>query len=113
MICKPFDVVDVPFPFIDSSHSKFRKALVISKSDFNKSNRASILAMITSATYSKWYGDVIIMDWKKAGLKKSCFMRWKLFTIQNSLIKRKIGSLSLRDRNAFRQSLSSCLKLLK
>ena len=100
MICKSFDVVQVPFPFIDSPHSKFRKALVISKSDFNKNNGASILAMITSAVYSKWRGDIIIMDWRKAGLRKKCFIRLKLFTIQNSLIRKKVGILSLRDKKS-------------
>ena len=111
MICKPFDVVEVPFPFIDSPKSKFRKALVISKSAFNKNNATSILAMITSATHSKWYGDIIITDLKKAGLKKNCFIRLKLFTIQNSLIKRRVGLLGLKDKRAVYQSLSQCLEL--
>ena len=110
MICKSFDVVQVPFPFINSPHSKFRKALVVSKSDFNKNNGASILAMITSAAHSKWQGDVTVMDWKKAGLRKKCFIRLKLFTIQNSLIKRKVGVLSLKDKTAFCQNFSRCFE---
>ena len=109
MICKAFDVVEVPFPFIDSHQQKLRKALVISRERFNKNNKASILAMITSADHSKWYQDVIITDLKKAGLKKSCFVRFKLFTIPNSLIQGKAGSLSLKDKNSVKQRLSQSI----
>lgn len=109
MICKSFDVVEVPFPFIDAPQQKLRKALVISKERFNKNNKASILAMITSADHSKWHQDVIITDLKKAGLKKSCFARFKLFTIPNSLIQGKAGSLSLKDKNSVKQRLSQSI----
>lgn len=43
MICKPYDVVEVPFPFIDSPKSKSRKALVISAESFNRNNKATVL----------------------------------------------------------------------
>jgi len=44
-----FDVVVVPFPFIDSATSKRRPALVLSSArHFNKEIDASILAMISS-----------------------------------------------------------------
>ena len=42
MICKPYDVVEVPFPFIDSPKAKSRKALVISRETFNKNNNATV-----------------------------------------------------------------------
>ncbi len=47
-IYKPFDVVEVPFPFSDVPRSKRRKALVLSAQDFNETSGASILMMITS-----------------------------------------------------------------
>ncbi len=109
MICKPFDVVEVPFPFIDSPKAKSRKALVISREAFNKNNDATILAMITSATHSKWYKDVPISDLKKAGLKKPCYIRFKLFTIQSNLIKRKIGTLTSLDKDEVREKLSQSI----
>ena len=59
-IYKPFDVVEVPFPFSDLPRSKRRKALVISSPEFNERNGATILMMITSATYSAWIHDVPI-----------------------------------------------------
>lgn len=111
MICKPYDVVEVPFPFIDSPKSKSRKALVISRETFNKSNNATVLAMITSASNSKWFKDVSVTDLKKAGLKKPCLVRFKLFTIQNDLIKKRVGALSLIDKNEVSEKLSQTLYL--
>lgn len=109
MICKPYDVVEVPFPFIDSPKAKSRKALVLSRETFNKNNSATVLAMITSATNSKWFKDVSVTDLKKAGLKKPCFVRFKLFTIQNNLIKRKVGALSSFDKSEVSEKLSQAL----
>jgi mRNA interferase MazF len=111
MICKPYDVVEVPFPFIDSPKAKSRKALVISREAFNKNNNATVLAMITSASNSKWFKDVPVTDLKKAGLKKPCFIRFKLFTIQNDLIKNKVGSLSTLDKKEVGDKLSQTLHI--
>ena len=69
MICKPFDVVEVPFPFSDMPRAKRRKALVLSEHSFNEKNGCSILMMITSATHSRWHLDVPIVDWNRAGLR--------------------------------------------
>lgn len=106
MICKPFDVVEVPFPFIDSPKTKSRKALVISSKDFNDKNNATTLAMITSATNSLWYQDTPVSNLQMAGLKKDCCIRFKIFTIQNELIKDKVGSLSEQDQELVSQRLS-------
>jgi mRNA interferase MazF len=111
MICKPYDVVEVPFPFIDSPKAKVRKALVISRETFNRNNSATVLAMITSATNSKWFKDVSVSDLKKAGLNKPCFVRFKLFTIQNDLIKNKVGSLSISDKSEVSEKLSQTLNI--
>ncbi len=102
MICKQFDVVEVPFPFVDTpAITKKRKALVISKYDFNLQNSATILCMITSATNSKWLGDIQIKNLKEAGLKKECVIRFKLFTLDNSLILNICGKLSEKDQDYF------------
>ena len=50
MICSPFDIVEVPFPFSDVPRSKRRKALALSDAVFNQKNASSLLMMITSTT---------------------------------------------------------------
>ncbi len=97
MIFKPFDVVEVPFPFSDLSSAKKRKALVISSEEFNKENKATTVVMITSRLNSAWAGDVNLSEWKKAGLKKPCYVRLKFFTADNSILIAKVGSLSKVD----------------
>lgn len=43
-----FDVVVVPFPFMDRPAVKRRPAVVVSSTEFNKVHEGKILAMITS-----------------------------------------------------------------
>jgi len=54
------------------------------------------MAMITSAQRSRWPGDVSL-DHESAGLQKPCFVRLKIFTIDNRLIRAEIGTVSDKD----------------
>ena len=105
MICDPFSVVDVPFPFSDLPHSKLRKALVLSTQEFNRRNGATILMMITSATRTKWHLDVPVIAWDSAGLRKPCVARAKLFTLDNRLITNRVGALAAEDASSVREAL--------
>jgi len=96
VICEPWEVVVVPFPFTDTAGTKRRPALVLSETDFNRSG-ATVLAMITTSTHVPWSGDVEIRDLGAAGLKASCTVRFKIFTLDNRLILRRIGCLSDAD----------------
>lgn len=71
MICEPFSVVDIPFPFSDLPRSKRLKALVLSDEMFQRRNRATIMMMIKSATGSTWHLDVPLVRWEAAGLMKA------------------------------------------
>lgn len=102
------DVVVVPFPFTDRETSKRRPALVVSSLDFNDAHEQSILAMITSVRVP-WPSDVTIQDWHGAGLNVPCKVRFKLFTVDDGLIVRRIGSLSTQDARAVRKALSRVL----
>ena len=104
MICEPFDVVVVPFPFTDREAERRRPALVVSSSAFNAAHDQSILAMITSAR-EEWLSDVAIRDWREAGLGVRCKVRLKLFTLDHALVLRKAGALSARDAEAVRRGL--------
>ena len=108
MICEPFDVVVVPFPFTDREAERRRPALVVSSSAFNAAHDQSILAMITSAG-EDWLSDVAIRDWREAGLGVPCKVRLKLFTLDDALVLRKAGALSDRDAEAVRSALARFL----
>ena len=108
MICNRYDVVVVPFPFTDKPDTKKRPALVLSNADFNQGNH-TILAMITTKHHPSWPGDSQIRDYKNAGLKVPCLVRFKLFTLDNLMILRKIGHLTHNDANQIRSQLRSYL----
>lgn len=100
MICERFSVVVVPFPFVDSPVTKPRPALVLSSEQFNAENKHSLLAMITRAKATAWPSDCPIGEWNAAGLKADCVVRFKLFTLDNRVLRRRIGLLGHADQAA-------------
>jgi len=100
---KPGDVVVVPFPFSDRDATKRRPALVCSSSAFNSTSQHLVLAMITTAGHVQWPGDVRIRDRASTGLPVPSIVRWKLFTLDRSLVLRSVGALSARDRTTCRK----------
>jgi mRNA interferase MazF len=94
------DVVIVPFPFVDYPVSKPRPAPVVSNANFNAINHHTVLAMITTAARSHWPSDIEIAELGAAGLQHRSVIRWKLFSVPNSLIDRQIGRLRPGDREA-------------
>ena len=108
MTFEPFDVVVVPFPFVDRAAAKRRPALVVSSVAFNAAHGQTILAMITSVP-DNWPSDVAIRQWREAGLNVSSKLRLKLFTIDNGVIVRKVGKLSEADSKAARTAISNGL----
>ncbi|MGE0844671.1 MAG: type II toxin-antitoxin system PemK/MazF family toxin [Flavobacteriaceae bacterium] len=103
MICERWDVVVVPFPFLERPVAKSRPALVQSSARFNEENGHTILAMITTGAGSSWPSDHEIAELKETGLRHRSLVRWKLFTLPNELVSRTIGSLSRADRAAVRE----------
>jgi mRNA interferase MazF len=108
MICEPWDVVVVPFPFTERASAKRRPSLVLGKKLFNRSGH-SVMAMITSAKHQHWPGDTPIRDHGSAGLRVPCTIRLKLFTLDNRLILRRVGRLSAADRNRTRRNMQASL----
>jgi mRNA interferase MazF len=99
----PGDVVVVPFPFTDRATSKRRPALVVSSTAFNRGTAHLVLAMITSTRHSAWPGDVTLRDIGVTGLPSASIVRWKLFTLDVTLVRRTAGALSARDRSSCRK----------
>lgn len=97
-----WDIVVVPFPFVEIAVQKSRPVLVLSNHKFNNSNSQFMGAMITTAKKSKWPGDTIISDLQSTGLRTESLIRLKLFTIPGALQPRKIGTLCPTDIEAFK-----------
>lgn len=108
MICEPWQVVIVPFPFTDRSQTKRRPGLVLSQMRFNRHGH-SILAMITSTAHKPWPGDTRLTDLASAGLHRPCIVRLKIFTLDNRFILRRIGILAGADRKRLGSELAAHL----
>lgn len=94
-----FQVVRVPFPFTDRTAVKHRPALVLSDGlRFNRPAGHSVMAMITSAANLPWPLDVPIDDLAAAGLPAPSKVRFKLFTLDDRLVRGELGTLAEPDR---------------
>src|SRR5438128_332369 len=102
-----YDIVTVPFPFVDSYNAKQRPAIILSSTSFNNHAHHSIMAMITSARNKPWPCDVDISNLTESGLPKPSIIRMKFFTIDHRLIIKTIGILSTKDKNTFRKTIKS------
>ena len=113
MTYEPWDVVVVPFPFTDRTSSKRRPALVLSSLPFNSKSGHLVLAMITSAENSGWPLDVTIQDVDVAGILSASVVRMKLFTLDQQLIQKRVGSIGELDRRAVLHSMQGLFNLMR
>jgi len=87
------DVVLVGFPFSSGSGVKQRPALVV----LDSGDEDVLVARITTQSYTTRF-DTILADWVSAGLLAPSTVRLhKLATVEKTLIRRKLGTLSLAD----------------
>lgn len=111
MIYNQFDVVLVPFPFTDRNVSKKRPALVLSNSDYQIKTNHLILAMITTAKNSRWENDLEIKQLEDTGLKTPCIIRYKIFSLDERFILKKIGFISENEQKLIKKQLDKIFVL--
>ena len=104
------DVILVPFPFTDQTAAKRRPAVVVSSDGYNKARPDLILMAITGhlSGYPR-IGEVIVSDWKGAGLLKASTIKPILTSLEKSLIIRTLGKLSQPDLVAIRDAMKMIL----
>jgi mRNA interferase MazF len=92
--CEPFDVVAVPFPYIEREVRKRRPTLVVCSPELVKKHGLLWVLMITSAAHPSWSEDVPISDLATAGLPKPSVVRvCKIATVEAARCER-IGRLA-------------------
>jgi mRNA interferase MazF len=110
MTFERYDIVVVPFPFTDRASTIRRPALVLSDhNSFGAETGQCLLAMITRTARSTWPFDVPITDLASAGLSTGGVIRMKLFTLDQSLVLRRIGALGDVDKVAVKAALVGLL----
>ncbi|MFS6828237.1 type II toxin-antitoxin system PemK/MazF family toxin [Cyanobium sp. ATX-6F1] len=99
----------VPFPFTDRTSQKRRPAVVLSDPSFQRSTGHLLLAMVTSAKQSQWPLDWPINDLEAAGLPQPCLVRFKLFSLDERFILKRLGALSTADGNGVTTQMGALL----
>ena len=105
------DVVLVSFVFSDESGKKFRPAVVISSTAYNRSRQEIIVAAITSNIRRRLFGDHPIADWKGAGLLFPSMVTGIFRTIKQTMVDRKIGTMPRPEISAINMKLRQSLGL--
>ena len=105
------DVVLVPFPFTDQSSTKKRPAVVVSGRSYNSSRRDIVIMAITSQVRTPLaFGEAMVADWQGAGLVKAFVLKPVFTTIEQGLILRVMGHLSVADIKTLREALGDVIR---
>lgn len=106
---EPFDVVAVPFPFVEQALSKRLPAVVVSRRSLFDRTGLLWLLMITSAKHRPWPEDVLISDLAGAGLPAPSIVRVAKIATLEAMEARRLGALSEADRKLVRAGLERLL----
>ena len=101
------DVVLVPFPFTDQSGTKKRPAVIVSSNGYNTNRRDLIIMAITSQVRTPLgFGEALVADWQSAGLIKLSVFKPVFATIEQGLVVRTLGALSVADTLILREAIA-------
>jgi mRNA interferase MazF len=93
------DVVLVSFVFAGEGAAKLRPAVVLSGPAYQRKRQAAIVAAITGHRAGRFLGDHLIEDWKEAGLIRPSYVTGIVRTIRNTMINKRLGTVTRRDMN--------------
>jgi mRNA interferase MazF len=66
---------------------------------------------LTSKTSNLLAGEFVLIDWKKAGLNVETAVKRGIYTIKETLVKKRVGKLEDADAEKLEQSLREWLEL--
>jgi mRNA interferase MazF len=100
------DIVLVPFPFTSQAASKKRPAVIVSNHNYNKNKPDVVVMAVTSQIRPSEGEDVWVRDWQAAGLLKSSSVKPVFATLEQTLIIRRLGRLSMVDQESIRNAIT-------
>src|SRR5438045_9378603 len=95
-----WDIVKVPFPYIDRPVRQRRPALVVAAGELQAAHGLLWLVMITSAKTRAWPGDVEVSDLRPAGLPAPSIVRPAKIATIGATDAQQLGALRPADRHA-------------
>jgi mRNA interferase MazF len=104
------DVLLVRFPFTDQTGEKRRPAVVVSSRLYLRERADLVLMPLTSQFRSgRLPQELPIAAWQVAGLVQPSVVKPIFFTLENSLLVRKLGRLAESDRAALGEWIRTLL----
>jgi mRNA interferase MazF len=100
------DVVLVAYPFSDRTGVKVRPAVIVSGSH---RSRDLFVVPLTSRADRMVEGEFSLADWRSAGLNMASVLKRGLFTVHESFVLKRVGTLGANDTNRVNESLRSWL----
>ncbi len=102
------EVVLIRYPFSDLSSSKVRPAVVV-----NAPHTSQDLfgVALTSKTSNLLAGEFVPTEWKAAGLNVETAVKRGIYTIKETLVKKRVGKLEDADAEQLEKSLREWLEL--
>ena len=102
------EIVLVRYPFSDLTSSKVRPAVVVNAAH---TSQDLFVVALTSKTSNLLAGEFVLADWKAAGLNVETALKRGIFTIKQTLVKKRVGKLSDADAEQLEKSLRDWLDL--
>jgi mRNA interferase MazF len=103
MSCSRNDVVLLPIPFTDLTSRKVRPAIIIGR------NQGDLFLVPISSQLSNT--DFPLKEWKAAGLNVACGVKAQIATIEERLVVKVVGRLSMVDAQTLNSHLRNWLQL--
>ena len=102
------DVVLVRYPFSDLTGSKVRPAVVVNALH---SSRDLLVVALTSRTRDLLAGEFVLSSWNKVGLNVETAVKRGVYTLEETLVRKRVGTLEADDATRLEQSLRAWLAL--
>ena len=103
------EVVLLPYPFSNLEGIKVRPGLVVSNNQFNRKSDDCIMVPLTTVIKNEPYSIIIDSENLSSGklIKQSRIRTDKIFSIEKSLIRMKIGTLNDNSFDKVNKEISS------
>jgi len=102
------EIVLVRYPFSDLTSSKVRPAVVVNASH---ASQDLFVVALTSKTSNLLAGEFVLAEWKAAGLNVETAVKRGIYTIKETLVRKRVGKLEDADVEQLEKSLRSWLDL--
>src|SRR5258708_4840551 len=96
-----FDVVLVSYPFSDLTATKIRPAVIVNGTHISQD---LFIIPLTSKTGNLLAGEFVLSAWKMAGLNVETAVKRGIYTVKETLVRKRVGKLRNADAKQIDQS---------